>query len=149
VGGVSRDEWIDWANPTWPNEEDRTQEGGAFATWYGIKESDTLQGFQRARSEADERHICPLQIGTIERCIKLWSNPGELVFTPFLGIGSEVHTAVKLGRRGQGIELNPGYFREAARNLRQLENEMKQPTLFDLLDEPEGGTALAMSGNGR
>jgi superfamily II DNA or RNA helicase len=148
VGGVSRDDWIDWANPTWPNEEDRTQEAGAFATWYGIKESDTLQGFQRARNEADERHICPLQIGTIERCIKLWSNPGELVFSPFAGIGSEVHTAKRLGRRGLGIELNPGYFREAVRNLRQIEGELKQPTLFDLLDDDEEEPVLAVNGSG-
>jgi DNA modification methylase len=110
---VSNDEWISWARPI----------------WYGIKESDTLNAAE-ARSEDDERHICPLQLGTIERCIKLWSNPGETVLTPFAGIGSEVFQAVKLGRKGIGIELNPNYFDVAVKNVKRAEMETNQTDLF-------------------
>lgn len=122
-GGIDRDTWIDWAAPTWPDEQDRTQEQGAFPTWYGISESDTLQ-YQSARDNADGRHVCPLQIGTVERCVQLWSNPGELVFTPFAGIGTEVWTAVKHGRRGLGIELKKRYWQTAVSNLKALESDL-------------------------
>lgn len=131
INGISRDTWIDWANPTWPNE-DRCAEAGAFATWYGISESDTLQGWQKARNEQDERHVCPLQLETIERVIKLWSNERETIFSPFAGIGSEIYQAVKFDRHGLGIELKPEYFREAVKNLQQLEQEMTQVDLFSL-----------------
>lgn len=97
---ISRNEWIEWARPI----------------WYGIRETDTLQAAE-ARDNDDERHICPLQLGTIERCIRLWSNPGETVLSPFAGIGSEVYQAVKLGRKGIGIELKPSYFRVATKNV--------------------------------
>lgn len=115
-GEMDNETWIDWA-------------GGI---WTGIAESDTLQ-YQSGRDADDEKHICPLQLGTIERCIKLYSNPGETVLTPFMGIGSEVHTAVKLGRRGIGIELKDSYYRVAIRNLRSLEIKQSAPTLFDLV----------------
>lgn len=119
-GGMTRDEWIDWANPTWPNE-DRCQDAGAFSTWYGIRENDTLN-VAEARGNDDERHICPLQLGTIERCIRLWSNPAEVVLDPFAGIGSVPYQAVKLGRYGVGCELKAEYFRAAVRNLRRAES---------------------------
>lgn len=80
----------------------------------------------------DERHICPLQLGLIERVIHLWSNPGETVLTPFMGIGSEVYSAVKLGRVGVGCELKPSYWQTAVANLRALDDEMSVPTLFDV-----------------
>lgn len=110
---VSNEEWIDWARPV----------------WLGIHETRTLNA-RVARDSADERHICPLQLDFIERVVRLWSNPGELVFTPFAGIGSEVYTAVKLGRRGLGIELKPSYWRTAANNLRQLDDDMSVPRLW-------------------
>jgi DNA modification methylase/superfamily II DNA or RNA helicase len=110
---LTNDEWIEWARPI----------------WYGIRESDTLNVVE-ARSDKDERHICPLQLGTIERVIRLWSNPGETVLTPFAGIGSEVYQAVKLGRRGIGIELKPEYFTVAVRNMRRLEADRDKQTLF-------------------
>jgi len=106
--------WVTWAHPV----------------WYDIRETDTLNP-AIAREDADERHICPLQLGLIERVISLWSNPGELVLSPFLGIGSEVHTAVRLGRRGIGCELKPSYWRTAVQNLRDLDEQMSLPTLFD------------------
>lgn len=116
-GEMTNETWIDWA-------------GGI---WTGIAESDTLQ-YQAARDADDELHLCPLQIGTIERCIKLYSNPGETVLTPFMGIGSECYTALKFGRKAIGIELKPSYYALAVRNLRAIEAEKKTATLFDLLD---------------
>lgn len=117
-GEMDNETWIDWA-------------GGI---WTGIAESDTLQ-YQAGRDGDDEKHICPLQLGTIERCIKLYSNPSETVLTPFLGIGSEAYEAVRLGRKAIGIELKESYFRLAVRNLRNIEAERKAPTLFDFIDE--------------
>jgi DNA modification methylase len=114
-GDMNNETWIDWA-------------GGI---WTGIAESDTLQ-YQSARDNDDEKHICPLQLGTIERCVKLYSNPGETVLTPFMGIGSEIYEAVKWGRKGIGIELKPSYFQLAVRNLRAIEAKVNAPTLFDL-----------------
>lgn len=110
---ITNDEWIEWARPI----------------WYGIKESDTLN-VAEARSDDDERHICPLQLGTIERCIRLWSNPGETILSPFAGIGSEGYQAIKLGRRFVGCELKPEYFNVAIRNLREAARLSKQEDLF-------------------
>lgn len=118
-GEMDNETWIDWA-------------GGI---WTGIAESDTLQ-YQSARDANDEKHICPLQLGTIERCIKLYSNPGETVLTPFMGIGSEAYEAVRLGRKAIGIELKPSYYRMALRNLRDVEALRSRPTLFSEGDEP-------------
>lgn len=111
---VSNDEWIDWAQPVWT----------------GIRETNTLNATV-AREDADERHLHPLQLDFIERCIRLWSNPGELVVTPFAGIGSEVYMAVKLGRRGWGCELKPSYWRTAVELLRGLDAEQALPALWD------------------
>lgn len=116
--GMTGDEWIDLANPTWPNENDRCAEWGAYATWYGIKESDTLN-VSVARHDRDERHICPLQLGTIERCIKLWSNEGEVICDPFAGIGSTGWKAIAMNRKFVGIELKRNYFNVAKNNLKE------------------------------
>lgn len=88
--------------------------------WYGIKETNTLN-YRAARDDKDERHICPLQLDLIERCVRLWSNKDETVLSPFAGIGSEVYVAVKFGRRGVGIELKPSYWKTAVANLTELE----------------------------
>lgn len=130
---VTNDEWIEWASPIWTDHHEGgwlTDDGHICPVWYGIKETDTLNT-RVAKDSADERHICPLQLGFIERCVRLWSNPGETVFTPFAGIGSEVYVARKLGRVGFGIELKPSYWRTAADNLRNLDAELDVPTLFD------------------
>ena len=110
---LTNEQWIEWARPI----------------WYGIRESDTLQ-VAEARAEEDERHICPLQLGTIERCLRLWSNPGELVLDPFAGIGSTGYEAIRLGRRSIGIELKPSYAAVAARNLATAESLRLQGRLF-------------------
>lgn len=98
-------------------------------TWYGIKETATLNE-RVAREEADERHICPLQLEFIERCVRLWSNKGETVLSPFAGIGSEVYVAATSGRRGVGVELKSSYWRSAVDNLRRAESESPEPQLF-------------------
>lgn len=107
---VSNEDWILWARPI----------------WYGIRESDTLQVAQ-ARDEKDEKHVCPLQLGTIERCVRLWSNRGDTVLSPFAGIGSEGYVALQHGRKFVGIELKPGYWKVARKNLRQA---LAQQDLF-------------------
>ena len=93
---------------------------GARPIWYGIRESDTLN-VAEGRDDKDERHIAPLQLGTIERCIRLWSNKGETVLSPFAGIGSEGYVAVQQGRKFIGCELKPSYFRAAVKNLVTVE----------------------------
>lgn len=115
---VSNDDWIEWAQPV----------------WWDIKETNTLN-VRVAREEADERHICPLQLDFIERCIRLWSNPGETVFTPFAGIGSEVYVARQLDRFGLGCELKPSYWQTAVDNLTRLEFELGHASLFDGADD--------------
>lgn len=92
----------------------------ASPIWMDINPNKTIQG-RSAREERDERHICPLQLEVIERCLKLWSNPGDLVLSPFAGIGSEGYVALRMGRRFLGVELKDSYFREAVRNLRDAE----------------------------
>jgi len=92
----------------------------ASPIWDDINPSDTLQ-FRAARDENDERHIAPLQLEVIRRCVELWSAPGDIVLTPFAGIGSEVYVAVEMGRKGVGVELKPSYFEQAVRNLRHGE----------------------------
>jgi DNA modification methylase len=114
-GEINNETWIDWA-------------GGI---WTDIHESDTLR-YTTARAEDDEKHICPLQLGTIERCIKLYSKPGEIVITPFMGIGSEVYQAIRFGRYAIGIELKESYFRVAIENLVRISQERASPKLFDV-----------------
>ena len=101
----------------------------ASPVWMDIDYSNTLNR-EEARDRNDEKHICPLQLDTIERAITLWSNKGDTVLTPFLGIGSEVYEAVKLGRFGMGFELKESYFKCAINNIRSVEFEKSQSTLF-------------------
>lgn len=110
---VTNEEWIHWARPV----------------WYGIKESDTLN-VRVAREDKDERHICPLQLETILRCVRLWSNPGELVMSPFMGIGSEGYVSVMNGRRFVGIELKPAYYAQAVKNIEHAARKKNAGTLF-------------------
>ena len=102
----------------------------ASPVWMDINYSNTLNG-ANARDDSDEKHICPLQLDTIDRAIRLWSNEGDTVLTPFLGIGSEVHEAIKLKRFGIGFELKDSYFNEAVKNCRKIEQEVSQKSLFD------------------
>jgi len=109
------DQWRDWASPVWMD----------------IDQSDTLQ-IAAAREEKDEKHVCPLQIEPIRRCVELYSNPDDVVFDPFGGIGSTVYTAIKHGRRGVMHELKRSYYEQALLNIRRAEIESAQPDLFSL-----------------
>lgn len=109
IPDITNEEWIEWARPI----------------WYNIKETDTLQ-FREARENDDERHICPLQLGTIERCIRLWSNKGDLVLSPFAGIGSEGYVALRNERQFVGCELKESYWRVAVRNLTNAEQHQSR-----------------------
>jgi hypothetical protein len=88
----------------------------ASAFWDDVR-LDRVLPFREGRDEEDEKHVHPLQLDVIERCLVLWSNPGETVLTPFMGVGSEVYGAVVNGRRGIGVELKPSYYRQAVKNL--------------------------------
>ena len=105
--------WQEWASPVWMD----------------VCQSDTLQR-ESARDENDEKHICPLQLSVIERAIALWSNDGDTVFTPFMGIGSEVYQAIKMNRIGIGIELKESYFDQAAKNCENASKSKMQIGLF-------------------
>lgn len=101
----------------------------AECVWMDIDQTDTLQ-FRRARDSKDQAHISPLQLGVIRRCIDLWSNPGDVVFTPFLGIGSEAYCAVEMGRKGVGIELKDTYFVQAVANMLDAKPKVDARDLF-------------------
>lgn len=108
------DTWQKWASPVWMD----------------IRRTDVLNGWRNATMEKDEKHICPLQIGVIERCVALWSNERDTVFTPFMGIGSEIYQAVKMNRKGLGFELKESYFQAAKSNLKSVIAEKSQLELF-------------------
>ncbi len=104
----------------------------ASSNWHDVRIDNTLgsgasiyAANKAEKDEPDEKHMHPLQLDVIERAIVLWSNPGETVLTPFLGVGSEVYQAVKMGRRGIGIELKPSYFRQAKKHLESIEEPEK------------------------
>lgn len=95
----------------------------ASPVWMDIRQSNTLNR-KHARDEKDERHICPLQLDVIERAIHLWTNPNDIVLSPFAGIGSEVYSAIRMGRRGLGIELKDSYYEQMVLNCQTAELEL-------------------------
>jgi len=106
----------------------------ASAFWDDVR-IDRVLPFRESRDEEDEKHVHPLQLDVIDRAIVLWSNPGETVATPFMGVGSEVYAAVRAGRRAIGVELKPAYYRQAIKNLDAVDADViSTPTLFDDLD---------------
>jgi DNA modification methylase len=106
----------------------------ASPVWMDINQSDTLNR-EAARENGDEKHICPLQLDVIARALELWTNPGDTVLSPFAGIGSEIYQAIKMGRKGVGIELKSSYYKQAVLNCKQAECECEQPTLFDYVEK--------------
>lgn len=104
----------------------------ASPVWFDIRRTDVLNA-RTARDSDDERHLCPLQLGTIHRAVRLWSNPGETVFSPFMGIGSEGYESIKLDRRFIGVELKESYYKQAVSNLKKAVQSKK--TLFDDVNE--------------
>jgi DNA modification methylase len=122
-----------------PGESDRVKHGAEYPVdlwqkvaspvWMDINPSDTLQ-YRSAREHDDERHICPLQLDVIRRGVMLWSNPGDIVLSPFMGIGSEGFVALEMGRKFVGVELKESYFRQAVANLAAAKSA--QSGLFEL-----------------
>lgn len=108
----------------------------ASAFWDDVRMNRVLP-FKAARDTDDEKHVHPLQLDVIDRCVTLWSNPGETVLTPFMGIGSEVYAALCLGRRGIGVELKPSYYRQAARNVQAAKTGRVQEEQTDLFESDE------------
>lgn len=143
--------WQKWASPIWAIENinseldmivpllsqdafdnlpDDILKKYANPCWYDIKRTNVLNNYKGAKDQKDEKHICPLQLDIIERCIAMWSNKGDTVFTPFMGIGSEIYQAVKMGRNGIGIELKESYYDLAIRNVESVANLDLQTSLF-------------------
>lgn len=125
-GWVTTDEWIRWARGVWDD----------------IRETDVLTGWQYGREEGDEKHVCPLQLDLIRRCVKLYSNPGSTVLDPFMGIGSTAWVAIEQGRDAIGFELKESYHAQAIRNCqRAIERRHAGDTLplFAGLDLVAGG----------
>lgn len=114
----------------------------ASSMWDDIRVSRVLP-YRAARDPEDEKHVHPLQLDVIERCLTLWSNPGDVCLTPFMGVGSEVYGALCLGRRGIGIELKASYYRQAVKNLQEvqegthLQNDQSLFEFNELPEEPE------------
>ena len=107
----------------------------ASAFWDDVRTGNVLP-FKEARECDEEKHACPLQLDVIERCIALYSNPGEILLTPFMGVGSEVFCAIRNGLRGIGVELKPSYFRQAQRNIEHAK-DAEQNGLFDNAEEED------------
>ena len=142
-GWITGDEWCEWAAPVWyrkmpaeksPHYPFQENYPSRHQATDGISEGDVLRNFVDGRENDDEKHLCPLQLGVIERCVKLWSNPDDVVLSPFMGIGSEGYVAIRHGRRFVGCELKPSYFRVACENLRDAERTIigREDTLFAL-----------------
>jgi len=103
----------------------------ASAFWDDVRISRVLP-FKESRDQEDEKHVHPLQLDVIERCVVLWSNPGEIVLTPFMGVGSEVYGAVINGRRGIGIELKESYYRQSVKNMESIGSTVENADLFEM-----------------
>ena len=144
IGDMGAEQFEAWCKKEW--NENKSRDDGAKATyptfksimlwqkyaspvWMDIDQSDTLQA-RSAREQADERHLAPLQLQVIERGLELWSNEGDTVMTPFMGIGSECYVAIQKGRKPIGIELKKSYFEQAVGNLRIAEAKTKEMLLL-------------------
>jgi len=128
--------WQHYASPVWVTTGEDLRDGFLACSdkqtkdpASGIDATDTLQ-YTSAREHDDERHICPLQLDVIRRCVRLWSNPGEIVWSPFAGIGSEGVVSLEEGRRFVGAELKDSYYKQAAKNLAASKDGRQQTSLF-------------------
>lgn len=123
------DHWAGSDPPTTGNLSHEAWRRYASPVWMDIRQSNTLNK-NEARDADDERHICPLQLDVIERGVWMWSNPGDIVLSPFAGIGSELYTAIKMGRKAVGFELKDSYYPIAVRHCYQAIEESRQQSLF-------------------
>lgn len=122
---VTNQDWIEWAQPIWETQEDGFML--PYPVWFNVRETETLNT-RAAKNEEDQRHICPLQLDLIDRCVRLWSNEGETVFSPFGGIGSEGYQSLLNKRKFVGCEIKPEYHAEAIKNCSEAiaERESKE-----------------------
>lgn len=118
-GWVTREEWI----------------RDASGVWGDIRETDVLGGWKDARESDEEKHVCPLQLEVIRRCMKLYSSPGDMVLDPFMGIGSTAYVAIELGRNAVGFELKESYFQQALRHVREAREKRQHPPTRDLFSD--------------
>lgn len=125
------DRYIGWENNQTNKRSHWIWQRIASPVWMDIRQTRTLP-YAEARDEEDEKHISPLQADVIERCLMLWSAPGDIVLSPFGGIGSEIYYAVKHGRKAIGIELKPSYFKQAVKNLKSLDKQKEHIKGFQL-----------------
>lgn len=129
------DTWQQWASPVWAVEKsdiehlEEVEKQYKVQSWMDIRRTDVLNN-REGTDMGDEKHIAPLQLSVIRRSVQMWSNPGETVFTPFLGIGSELYESVRLNRYGIGIELKDSYFETAEKNLNKIIQTNAQLNLF-------------------
>jgi len=129
------DSWQQWASSTWNIDKNDIEAYNEIVkeyshqTWMDIKRTDVLNN-KAGTAIGDEKHIAPLQLSVIRRCVQMWSNQGETVFTPFLGIGSEVYESVKLNRFGIGIELKDKYYETAIKNINKAVESKNQLEIF-------------------
>jgi DNA modification methylase len=122
-GWVSTEEWIKWASGVWDD----------------IRETDVLEGRHDAREENDEKHVCPLQLEVIRRCVRLYTNAGERVLDPFMGIGSTAYVALEQQRSALGFELKESYHAKALRNVARIQNASeREAPLFSIAEACEG-----------
>ena len=132
-------QWQRYASPVWASIHGTDAQGFAVCCnpsadvpdKCGVDQGDTLNR-EGAREAQDERHICPLQLPVIERCVALWSNPGDVVFSPFAGIGSEGYQSLLMGRKFVGVELKPSYFRIACENLAKAVDRRHESELLSV-----------------
>lgn len=132
-----------WSNPATNKRAHWIWQQYASAFWDDIRNNRVLP-YRQARESDEEKHVHPLQLDVIDRCVALWTNPGETVLTPFMGVGSEVYGAVTAGRRGIGVELKQSYYRQALANLRAIDDASIQQDALDLdtaEDWPDGDDA--------
>ena len=105
----------------------------ASAFWDDVR-LDRVLPYKESRERDDEKHVHPLQLDVIDRAVVLWSNPGEVVLTPFMGVGSEIYSAVMAGRKGVGIELKPSYYKQAVRNVESAQSGAKMTEQRDMFE---------------
>lgn len=129
---------VSWDKPGSPWYSVAVWQRYAESVWVDIAQGDVLNR-KAAREEADEAHISPLQLTVIRRCVDLWSNPGDVVFSPFAGIGSELYVALQMGRKAIGAELKPSYFHQAVKNLHDVESAAGTGNLLDLMEVQNEG----------
>jgi hypothetical protein len=132
-----KSKYKDWKDPKTNKLSHIIWQRYASSVWDDVRIDNVLK-FKDSKEEDDEKHVHPLQLDVIDRCVELWSNPGEIVLTPFMGVGSEVFSPVSMGRFGIGVELKDSYFKQAIKNLKEVNSRFeseKAAELFDIVNE--------------